>query len=102
MALKTLQDIIRNRRNRIWTPTHEEIMLMIVELSVDLRRNIKDDLINYRGLAAVPNVNSFEAVLIALVEKGEARARAAKEASESQADVLKSAAEVDAEEKQIG
>eukprot|EP01062_Namystynia_karyoxenos_P050974 TRINITY_DN3982_c1_g1_i1.p1 TRINITY_DN3982_c1_g1~~TRINITY_DN3982_c1_g1_i1.p1 ORF type:complete len:922 (+),score=459.62 TRINITY_DN3982_c1_g1_i1:81-2846(+) len=98
MALKALQDIIRNRRNRIWTPTHEEIMMMIVDLSVELRRNIKDDLIHYRGLAALANVNSFENVIVALVEKGEAKARAAKEASESRAEVLRSAEQVDEEE----
>jgi len=102
MALKVCQDVIRNRRNRIWTPTHEEIMLMIVSLSVELKRSIKDDLIHYRGLAAAPNVNSLEKVIEALVEKGEERALAAKQASESAATVLQAAAEADEEEGAAG
>eukprot|EP00756_Hemistasia_phaeocysticola_P013377 Hpha_TRINITY_DN15275_c2_g6::TRINITY_DN15275_c2_g6_i1::g.64389::m.64389/K03254/EIF3A; translation initiation factor 3 subunit A len=98
MALKVCQDVIRNRRNRIWTPTHEEIMLMIVNLSVELKRSVKEDLIHYRGLAAVPNVNSLEKVIETLVEKGEERALAAKEASEDAASVLQAAAQADEEE----
>lgn len=102
MALKVCQDVIRNRRNRIWTPIHEEIMLMIVSLSVELKRSVKEDLIHYRGLAAAPNVNSLEKVIEVLVEKGEERALAAQKASESAADVLQAAAEADEEEGAAG
>ena len=47
-ALKTLHGILTSRRHRQWQPTHEKIMTMYVDLSVALRKNMKDAFVQYR------------------------------------------------------
>ena len=39
LAIETLYDIIKNRRHKTWTATHEEIMKLFILIAVDMRKN---------------------------------------------------------------
>ncbi len=62
-ALKTLQTIITSKRFRPWQPTHEKFVLYYIELAVNLRRNVKDALLQYRNIAQTNNLPSVEKTL---------------------------------------
>ena len=61
-ALKTLHNILISKRFRLWQPTHEQIMYLYIELAVDLRRNVKDALIQYRSICQ-QNIASLDKIL---------------------------------------
>ena len=82
-ALKTLHNILISKRFRLWQPTHEQIMYLYIELAVDLRRNVKDALIQYRSICQ-QNIASLDKVLrhyraLAASKTTEAEAKAAAE-----------------------
>ena len=82
-ALKTLHNILISKRFRLWQPTHEQIMYLYIELAVDLRRNVKDALIQYRSICQ-QNIASLDKVLrhyrqLAQQKTAEAEAKAAAE-----------------------
>jgi len=64
-ALAVLKQIFTSRRYRTWTATHEKIAIMYVNLAVDMKRNIKDALLQYRAICnqAKPPVNTCSASL---------------------------------------
>jgi hypothetical protein len=52
-ALETLLEVIKSRRHRTWTKTHEPLMEKLLELCVDLKKSLiaKDGLHQYKTIA---------------------------------------------------
>mmetsp|Transcript_22119 Transcript_22119/g.33189 ORF Transcript_22119/g.33189 Transcript_22119/m.33189 type:complete len:848 (-) Transcript_22119:241-2784(-) len=72
-ALKLLHEVLSSRRHKTWSPVHEGIMKLYVDICVDLRvsREMKDGLHQYRNLCQSQAPNSLEKVLLHLLEKTE-------------------------------
>lgn len=85
-ALKTLAAMLATRRYRTWQPTHEQMMMMYVDLSVDMRKNMKDAFVHYRMICQQTNMNSLEKVLAYYQEKAEQRMKEAEEKIAASAD----------------
>lgn len=86
-ALRILHGMLLSRRYRIWQQTHEQIMLLYVQLAVDNRKNAKDGLLQYRNICQAANVESLEKVIKEFMRLAEAKATDAQAAS-SEADAL--------------
>ncbi|CEP03606.1 unnamed protein product (mitochondrion) [Plasmodiophora brassicae] len=86
-ALRILHSMLLSRRYRIWQQTHEQIMLLYVQLAVDNRKNAKDGLLQYRNICQAANVESLEKVIKEFMRLAEAKATDAQAAS-SEADAL--------------
>ena len=84
-ALEILNDIIRSKKHRQWSKTHEQIMFLFTKLCVELQRSAfaKDGLYQYRNLCKeASSLNSFKNVLehfLSLAQKKAAEARAESE-----------------------
>ena len=66
LAIETLYDIIKSRRHKTWTATHEEIMKLFILIAVDMRKNTfaKDGLHQYRSICQHSNTpNSLEEIV---------------------------------------
>jgi translation initiation factor 3 subunit A len=52
-ALETLLEVVKSRRHRTWTKTHEPLMEKLLELCVDLKKSLtaKDGLHQYKTIA---------------------------------------------------
>ena len=72
-GLEVLNDIIRSKKHRQWSKTHESIMLLFTELCVDLQRS---------SFAKDVALNSFEVVVKAFLALAKEKASAAREESE--------------------
>jgi len=59
-ALNVLHQMLSSKRNRLWSPTHEQIMFSYIELSVQQKLSIKETLIQYRLLCTSNYASSFE------------------------------------------
>jgi len=81
-AIKTMHQILINRRYRLWSNTHEKIMLYYLDLSVSLRRSVKDGLVQYRMICGQAQTASMERVLKHYQKLAEERADAAAKQAE--------------------
>ena len=83
-ALQVLNDVIRSKKHRTWTMTHESIMRLFTELCVDLQRSsfAKDGLYQYRNICKDASLKSFGTVVKAFLGLAESKANAAREESE--------------------
>ena len=83
-GLEVLNDIIRSKKHRQWSKTHESIMLLFTELCVELQRSsfAKDGLYQYRNICKDVALNSFEVVVKAFLALAKEKASAAREESE--------------------
>lgn len=83
-ALEVLNDVIRSKKHRTWTLTHEDIMRLFTRLCVDLQRSAfaKDGLYQYRNICRDTSMNSFEKVVKSFLALAEEKASAAREESE--------------------
>ena len=63
-ALEVLNDVIRSKKHRQWSETHENIMRLYLKLCVELQRSsvAKDGLYQYRNICKDSNLNSFQKV----------------------------------------
>lgn len=52
-ALETLLEVVKSRRHRTWTKTHEPLMEKLLDLCVDLKKSqvAKDGLHQYKTIA---------------------------------------------------
>eukprot|EP01064_Diplonema_japonicum_P015821 TRINITY_DN2374_c0_g3_i1.p1 TRINITY_DN2374_c0_g3~~TRINITY_DN2374_c0_g3_i1.p1 ORF type:complete len:922 (+),score=362.79 TRINITY_DN2374_c0_g3_i1:39-2804(+) len=48
LALKELKDVFKNKSKKSWTEDHEKAMFLLVETSISMRKNLRDDLQSYR------------------------------------------------------
>jgi len=64
-ALDLLYQVLAQRRNRQWQPTHEKVMERFLELCVDARNNrmAKEGLHQYRNLSQQQSPNSLQVVI---------------------------------------
>jgi translation initiation factor 3 subunit A len=82
-ALNALHEIIRDRRHKQWSPTHELIMSRHLELCVKLRNAsiAKDALYQYKALTQQVAVSSLENVMKHLLRLAESKAETAQKES---------------------
>ncbi|CAF3677801.1 unnamed protein product [Rotaria socialis] len=89
-ALETLLEVIKSRRHRTWTITHEPLMEKLLELCVDLKKNqiAKDGLHQYKTIAQTVSAKSLELVIMKFLNQGELRCtNARKEATNALVDI---------------
>ncbi|CAF4451610.1 unnamed protein product, partial [Rotaria sp. Silwood2] len=74
-ALETLLEVVKSRRHRTWTKTHEPLMEKFLELCVELKKNqiAKDGLHQYKTIAQTVSVKSLEDVIMKFLKQGEQR-----------------------------
>ncbi|CAF4751106.1 unnamed protein product, partial [Rotaria sp. Silwood1] len=74
-ALETLLEVVKSRRHRTWTKTHEPLMEKLLELCVELKKNqiAKDGLHQYKTIAQTVSVKSLEDVIMKFLKQGEQR-----------------------------
>eukprot|EP01063_Lacrimia_lanifica_P021944 TRINITY_DN29653_c0_g1_i1.p1 TRINITY_DN29653_c0_g1~~TRINITY_DN29653_c0_g1_i1.p1 ORF type:complete len:957 (+),score=536.91 TRINITY_DN29653_c0_g1_i1:68-2938(+) len=82
-ALRKLQDVF-SRRRKTWNEKHEEAMLLLIDIAVPMRQNLKDDLINYRSFTR-DHQHTFDKVLHHFVEEAEKYAAKAEESKDAKA-----------------
>jgi len=60
-ALETLLEVVKSRRHRTWTKTHEPLMEKLLDLCVDLKKSLiaKDGLHQYKTIAQTVRSNTF-------------------------------------------
>uniref|UniRef100_A0A0N4ZNG0 Eukaryotic translation initiation factor 3 subunit A n=1 Tax=Parastrongyloides trichosuri TaxID=131310 RepID=A0A0N4ZNG0_PARTI len=82
-GLDTLHDVMKDRRQKTWTSTIEQIMLKHVELCVSLRNSsyAKDALFHYKALSQQSSITSFEMVLRKFLETAENKTSDAQKSS---------------------
>ncbi|KAF0699950.1 Aste57867_9500 [Aphanomyces stellatus] len=82
-ALEVLHEALIAKKNRTWQPTHEELMLTYLNITIDLQlgRIAKDGLHQYRNLVLAQNPASLEKVLLFFVSESEKRAAEARKHS---------------------
>ena len=82
-ALEVLNDIIRSKKHRQWSETHESIMRLYLKLCTDLQKSLlaKDGLFQYRNICKDTNLNSFKNVIEGFLNMAERKASAAREES---------------------
>ncbi|EQC27359.1 hypothetical protein SDRG_14801 [Saprolegnia diclina VS20] len=82
-ALEILHEALIAKKNRTWQPTHEELMLTYLTITIDLQlgRIAKDGLHQYRNLVLAQNPASLEKVLLFFVAESEKRAAEARQYS---------------------
>ena len=83
-ALEVLNDVIRSRKHRTWTMTHQLIMEQFTSLCVDLQKSsfAKDGLYQYRNICKEVAPNSFEHVVKKFLAMAEEKANKAREESD--------------------
>ena len=96
-ALKTLQGILSARRYRLWTPTHEEIMYLYIQVAVGLRRNVKDALLQYRMICQPTQMASLERVMRRYQQTAEEKANEA-QAKAAEATAAESTVSIDVDD----
>ncbi|OQR83727.1 eukaryotic translation initiation factor 3 subunit A, partial [Achlya hypogyna] len=79
-ALEILHEALIAKKNRTWQPTHEELMITYLRITIDLQlgRIAKDGLHQYRNLVLAQNPASLEKVLLFFVSESEKRAAEAR------------------------
>ncbi|KAI9914018.1 hypothetical protein PsorP6_006764 [Peronosclerospora sorghi] len=82
-ALEILHDALIAKKNRSWQATHEELMLVYLDICLDLQisRVAKDGLHQYRNLCIQHNPVSLETVIKHFVAQAEQKLAAAKRES---------------------
>ncbi|CEG39840.1 eukaryotic translation initiation factor 3 subunit [Plasmopara halstedii] len=82
-ALEILHDALIAKKNRTWQPTHEELMILYLEICLELQmgRVAKDGLHQYRNLCIQHNPASLETVIKHFVTHAERKLAAAKKES---------------------
>ena len=60
-ALETLLEVVKSRRHRTWTKTHEPLMEKLLELCVELKKSqvAKDGLHQYKTIAQTVRTDVF-------------------------------------------
>ena len=83
-ALEVLNYVIRSKKHRQWSETHEVIMRQYLELCVDMQRSAvaKDGLYQYRNICKDANLESFRKVLDEFLLLAEKKASDAREQSQ--------------------
>lgn len=76
-ALQILHSMLLTRRYRTWQPTHEQIMLLYIQLAVDNNKNAKDGLLQYRIICQTAQTDSLQMIIRKFCELAEARTTAA-------------------------
>ena len=71
LALQKLQDVFKVKRSKMWQEKHEDAMKKLADLSIKLRRGLKDDLMSYRQFARDVTAPTVENVLFYVVQKAE-------------------------------
>ncbi len=79
-----MSDIIRSKKHRQWSETHESIIRLYLELCVGLQKSptAKDGLYQYRNICKDTNLNSFQVVIDFFLKMVEEKAAAARKMSE--------------------
>jgi translation initiation factor 3 subunit A len=82
-ALEVLSDVLRSKKHRQWSETHESIMRLYLKLCTDLQKSMqaKDGLYQYRNICKDANLNSFKIVIDYFLNLAEKKAKAAREES---------------------
>ena len=75
--------MIRSKKHRQWSETHESIMKLYVRLCVELQKSLsaKDGLYQYRNICKDTNLNSFKCVIEEFLNMAEKKAADAREES---------------------
>ncbi|KAF1313683.1 hypothetical protein FI667_g17098, partial [Globisporangium splendens] len=96
-ALEILHDALIAKKNRTWQPTHEELMILYLDICMELQlgRIAKDGLHQYRNLSIQHNPASLETVITHFVSQTEQKLAQAKR--ESNDLIILAAAKVDLE-----
>lgn len=96
-ALEILHDALIAKKNRTWQPTHEELMILYLDICLELQlgRIAKDGLHQYRNLSIQHNPASLETVIVYFVDTAERKLAEAKR--ESNEMIILAAAKVDLE-----
>lgn len=96
-ALEILHDALIAKKNRTWQPTHEELMILYIDICLELQlgRIAKDGLHQYRNLSIQHNPASLETVIVYFVNTAERKLAEAKR--ESNEMIILAAAKVDLE-----
>jgi translation initiation factor 3 subunit A len=65
-ALETLLEVVKSRRHRTWTKTHEPLMEKLLDLCVDLKKSLiaKDGLHQYKTIAQTVRLKIFFLIVI--------------------------------------
>ncbi|TDH68445.1 hypothetical protein CCR75_005383 [Bremia lactucae] len=82
-ALEILHDALIAKKNRTWQPTHEELMILYLDICLELQmgRVAKDGLHQYRNLCIQQNSTSLETIIKHFVTQAERKLAAAKKES---------------------
>uniref|UniRef100_A0A1X7VGV1 Eukaryotic translation initiation factor 3 subunit A n=1 Tax=Amphimedon queenslandica TaxID=400682 RepID=A0A1X7VGV1_AMPQE len=82
-AVEVLSDVIRSKKHRQWSETHEGIMQLYLKLCTELQRSLsaKDGLYQYRNICKDTNLNSFKEVIEYFLDLAEGKASSAREES---------------------
>ncbi|EGZ22753.1 hypothetical protein PHYSODRAFT_543206 [Phytophthora sojae] len=82
-ALEILHDALIAKKNRTWQPTHEELMILYLDICLELQmgRVAKDGLHQYRNLSIQHNPASLETIIKHFVTQAERKLAAAKKES---------------------
>ncbi|KAF4319181.1 hypothetical protein JM18_004681 [Phytophthora kernoviae] len=82
-ALEILHDALIAKKNRTWQPTHEELMVLYLDICMELQmgRVAKDGLHQYRNLSIQHNPASLENIIKHFVTQAERKLAAAKKES---------------------
>ena len=93
LALEALHDLVSNRKHRTWTRTHEEIMIMFMDLCITLNQPqlAKDGLHQYKTICQLSALPSLEKVVRHYIKCLEDKVKSAK----GEADKLKFVLDVD-------
>lgn len=96
-ALEVLNDVIRSKKHRQWSTTHESIMLLFTHLCVELQRSsfAKDGLYQYRNICKDASLHSFETVVKKFLGRAEDKANVARAESEQTASTLQDIEDLD-------
>jgi len=79
-ALEMLHEVLSQRRNRTWSISYEQIMIVYLDLCLDLSKphKAKDGLHQYRNLSQTQAPGSLEKVIRYLMDKAEKKCTEAK------------------------
>lgn len=83
-ALDVLNFVIKSKKHRQWSETHEVIMRQYLKLCVEMQRSAvaKDGLYQYRNICKDANLNSFQKILDEFLSLAESKASDAREQSQ--------------------
>ncbi|GMF11808.1 unnamed protein product [Phytophthora lilii] len=82
-ALEILHDALIAKKNRTWQPTHEDLMILYLDICLELQmgRVAKDGLHQYRNLCIQHNPASLETIIKHFVTQAERKLASAKKES---------------------